>query len=181
MPEEWIIFVGLVQKALVGQNVTTGPPMYKCIERVLKGYAKAEFTQQTNLVGSRSVGNFTTVMAIMTMHICPVLAFQDQKRYMYRDLRKPKTMKVCTFTTRLIHLNNYLPYFPPNCIGQMVKEILYHAIPNSWRKKMTEQDYNYLDRSIQEMSGFFETRVENLEAPVPPVRNLTRGKKFQEK
>ena len=35
MPEEWIIFVDLVQKALVGQNVTTGPPMYKCMERVL--------------------------------------------------------------------------------------------------------------------------------------------------
>ena len=27
-PEEWIVFVDLVQKALVGQNVTTGPPMY---------------------------------------------------------------------------------------------------------------------------------------------------------
>ena len=44
-PEEWITFVNLVQKALVGQNVTTGPPMYKCIERVLKGDAKTEFTQ----------------------------------------------------------------------------------------------------------------------------------------
>ena len=30
-PEEWIIFVDLVQKSLVGQNVTTGPPMYECI------------------------------------------------------------------------------------------------------------------------------------------------------
>ena len=41
---------------------------------------------------------------------------------------------------------------------------------------MTEQSYNYLDRSIQEMSGFFETRVENLETPAPPeaVRSLTR-------
>ena len=44
-PEEWIIFVELVQKALVGQNVTTGLPMYKCMERILKGDAKAEFTQ----------------------------------------------------------------------------------------------------------------------------------------
>ena len=96
-------------------------------------------------------------------------------------------MKVRTFTTRLIQLNNYLPYFPPNCIGQMVtalpddevKEILYHAIPNSWRKKMTEQGYNYLDRYIQEISGFFEIRVENLEtpAPSPAVRSLTRNKK----
>ena len=28
-PEEWIIFMDFVQKSLVGQNITTGPPMYK--------------------------------------------------------------------------------------------------------------------------------------------------------
>ena len=123
----------------------------------------------------------------MTVHIFPVLAYQDQKWYIYRYLRNPKTTKVRTFTTRLIPLNNYVPYFPPDCIGQMVtalpdnevKEILYHAMPNSWRKKMTEQGYSYLDRSIQEMSGLFETRIENLETPATPpaVSSLTRKKK----
>ena len=93
-PEEWIIFVDLVQKALVGRNVTTGPPMYKCMERVLKGDAKAEFTRQANLVGICTVGNFTTVMATMTVYIFSELANQDQKQYMYRYPRKPKTMKV---------------------------------------------------------------------------------------
>ena len=68
-PEEWIIFVDLVQKSLKGQNVSTGPPMYKCMERVLKGDAKAEFLQKANLVGSRTVANFTTVMATMTVHL----------------------------------------------------------------------------------------------------------------
>ena len=79
MPEEWIIFMDLVQKALVGQNVTTGPPIYKHMERVLKGDAKAKFTQQAHLVGSRTVGNFTTVMTIITVHIFSVLSYQDQK------------------------------------------------------------------------------------------------------
>ena len=51
-PEEWIIFVDLVQKSLVGHNITTGPPMYECMERVLKGDTKAEFVQNANLVGS---------------------------------------------------------------------------------------------------------------------------------
>ena len=37
----------------------------------------------TNLVGSCTVGNFTLVMATMTVHIFPVMAYQDQKRYMY--------------------------------------------------------------------------------------------------
>ena len=70
-PEEWIIFVDLVQKSLVGQNVTTGPPMYKCMERVLKGDTKAEFLQQANLVGSHTVANFTMVIAAMTLpYLC---------------------------------------------------------------------------------------------------------------
>ena len=96
-------------------------------------------------------------------------------------------MKVCIFTTRLIQLNNYLPYFPPDGEGQMVtalpddkvKEILYHTMPNLWRKEPTKQVYNYADRSIQEMSGFFKIRVENLEtsAPLPAVRSLTRKNK----
>ena len=95
-------------------------------------------------------------------------------------------MKVQTFTTRFIQLIDYLPYFPSDCVGQMVtvlpddevKEILYHAMPNSWRKIMTKQGYKYLASSIQEISGFFETRVENLETPEPPaaVRSLTRKK-----
>ena len=75
---------------------------------------------------------------------------------MYRYLRKPKMMKVYTFTTRLIQLNNYLPYFPPECVGPIaitqtdskVKEILYHTMPDRQRKKVTKQGYNFLDRSI---------------------------------
>ena len=157
------------------------------MERVLKRDTKVDFMQQANLIGSPTVDNFITVMATMTMHIFLVLVYQDQKQYTYGYLRKPKTMKVRTFTTILLQLNNYFPCFPPDCSGQMVtalpddevKEILYHVMPNFWRKKMTEQGYNYLDRSIQEMSGFFATRVENLETPAPPsaVRSLTRKKK----
>ena len=96
-------------------------------------------------------------------------------------------MRVHTFATRLIKLNKYLPYIPPDCVRQMVtalpdnevKEILHHTMPNLWRKKMTEQGYNYLDRSIQEISGSFETMVENLETPETPpaVRSQPRKKK----
>lgn len=170
-PEEWIIFMDLVQKSLVGQNVTTGPPMYECMERVLTGDAKAEFLQQANLAGARTVANFTTVMNTMTAHIFPTYANRDQRRYMQRYLRKPPDMKVRTFTTRLLQLNAYLAFFPPDRQGQVVeplpeddiKEILYHAMPNTWKRKMIEQGYNYLNSSIQQMTEFFETRVENLE------------------
>ena len=47
------------------------------MERVLKGDARAELTQQANLVRSHTVGNFTTEMATITLHIFLVLANQD--------------------------------------------------------------------------------------------------------
>ena len=49
------------------------------MESVVKGDAKVTYTQQTNLVGCCSVGNFTTVIAKMSLHIFPTLAYQDQK------------------------------------------------------------------------------------------------------
>ena len=95
-------------------------------------------------------------------------------------------MKVHIFTIRLIQLNHYLPYFLPDCVGQMVKplpdevkEILYYIMLNIWMKRKIKQGHNDLDRSIQAMSGFFETRVENLEvsAPKPTVNMRPRKKK----
>ena len=84
---------------------------------------------------------------------------------------KPPDMRVRTFITRLLHLNTNLAYFHPDREGQSVnslpedevKEILYHAMPNMWKKKKVEQGHNYLDGSIQNMTEFFETRIENLE------------------
>ena len=94
-------------------------------------------------------------------------------------------MKVLSFTTRLIQLNTYLLYFPPNRPGQLVtslpdddiKEILYHAMQFTWEKKMVEQGYNYLDCSIHSMAELFETRIENLEKSIPPGVPLINNRK----
>ena len=69
----------LVQKSIVGQNVTMVPPMYECMERVLTGDAKVEFWQQTNLAGSHTVANFTIVMNKMTAHIFLTYENRDQR------------------------------------------------------------------------------------------------------
>ena len=113
----------LVQKIIVGQNVTTGPPMYECMERVLKGDAKAKFLQQANLVGSRAVANFAMVMVTMTLHVFLTYAYRDQRQYVQKYLRKPPDMKVRSFTTRLIQLNTYLPYFPSDRSCQLVTSL----------------------------------------------------------
>ena len=103
---------------------------------------------------------------------------------------KPPGMKVSAFTTRIIQLNTYLPFFPPDRPGQLVisvpnddiKKILYHAMPNTWKKKMV---YNFLNGAIHSMAEFFETRNENVGKSIPlsvPSRNNRKSKKrFQEK
>ena len=56
------------------------------------------------------------------------------------------------------------------------REIFYHAMLNLWKKKMASQEYNNQDRSIQEISGFYEIQVESLETPASPtaVKSLPR-------
>ena len=54
-PDEWNFFVDVLLKALVGQHVATGTPIYKYMKRVLKGDPKAVFLQQANYVGHRTV------------------------------------------------------------------------------------------------------------------------------
>ena len=103
-------------------------------------------------------------MAAMTLHILPTYAYHDQKWYQKRYLRKPRDMKVCAFTTRLSQY--FLPDYPCQFVTPLpndeIKKILYHTMPNFW-KKMTEQGYNYYDGSIQYMAEFFDTRIKNLE------------------
>ena len=81
--------------------------MYQLVQRVLQGDAKAQFDTQAAAHGSQTAANFKAIMATMTVHVFPRYALQDQKRYMRRYLKKPLSMKVCSFTTRLTQLNNY--------------------------------------------------------------------------
>ena len=40
-------------------------------------------------------------------------------------------------------------------------------MPNTWKKKMVEHGYNYIDGAIQSMAEFFVTRIENLDRFYP--------------
>ena len=61
-----------------------------------------------------------------------------------------------------------------------IKAILYHAMPNTWKKKIVEQRYKHLDGPIHSTAEFFETGIENLEKSIPPSipsRNNRKNKK----
>ena len=84
-------------------------------------------------------------------------------------------------------MTTYLRYFPPDRPGQLVtslpdddiKEILYHAMPTMWDKKMVEQGYNYLVGPIHSMAEFFKTRIKNIEKSIPPSVPPRNRKKYK--
>ena len=98
-------------------------------------------------------------------------------------------MKVRSFVSRLQELTFYFEEFPPDTEGQEttllsadeIMEIIYHSIPTTWKNKMIEQDINYLDFNVKEMTDFFETKVENLEPKEDKKKALATAKKAKKK
>ena len=82
----------------------------------------------------------------MTKHAFPAYAFREQKRYLRRHLVSPRTIKLCSFISRLQELNAYLEEFPPDTEGQEtaplsadeIMDIIYHSMPTTWKNKMIE-------------------------------------------
>ena len=68
-------------------------------------------------------------------------------------------------------MNTCIEEFPPDIEGQEtasivideIMDIIYHSMPTTWKNNMIEQVFNDTDSTEKEMTGFFETRVENLE------------------
>ena len=53
-------------------------------------------------------------------------------------------------------------------------DIFYNSMSTTWKNKMIEQDFNRADSTVKEMTDFFRTRVESLEASVATKKKKTR-------
>ena len=51
----------------------------------------------------------------------------------------------------------------------------------TWKKKIIEQCFNYVDFTVKEMSDFFETKIENLEPKEEKKKSSPAAKKSKEK
>ena len=95
-------------------------------------------------------------------NVCPPKALQKVKRFLRRDCRKPRDLKIREFYARVMHINNVeipmLPPFGPNQpIGndEMV-DILVHACPSSWQRELDRQGYDPDQMSLAEVISLFE-------------------------
>lgn len=159
--EEWLIFMRDLKRILVGQNVTTGPPKYAMIRRLILGDTLAVFNKAATEKGNETVANFEACLQEVTTHVFPQRALAHQKRYMRRYMRKPRDMSTREFTARVTELNAYLKEFPPFQEDQHlddpeIMDILEFGVPNSWQKNMVMQGFDPMIHTTAEFVCFCE-------------------------
>ena len=168
--EELLVCLKNIRKVMTGMNVTTGPTQYAMVRRVLQGDALSAFDASATIHGNETVENLKKCFEDLKKHVFPVNAYQRQRHYMNRILRKPKEMTIRQFMTRLSELNEYLGRFPdPSTNVTATKfsdheltDIATNAIPNSWIKAMTYHNFDPLVHTPSDFTSFCE-RIEHVE------------------
>ena len=92
-PERWILFRKNLDKVLIGQNVTTGPPTYAMTRRILEGAALAKFEDLAHDHGTETLKHFALVLEDMGTYVFPRRSLQMETRFMRRYMRKPRKLK----------------------------------------------------------------------------------------
>ena len=92
----------------------------------------------------------------------PKKILQRAKRYLRRECRKPREMKIRTFYGHLTHMaRTELNLLPPFAADQglpddEVVDILLHATPKSWQRHMDLQGFDPVTKTPEEVVQFME-------------------------
>jgi hypothetical protein len=70
-PEEWLMFRKALNKVLIGQNITTGPPTYSMARRLLEGAALSKFDESALVQGAETLLHFEGIMRDITFYVFP--------------------------------------------------------------------------------------------------------------
>jgi hypothetical protein len=160
-PEQWILFRKNLDKILIGQHITTGPPTYAMTRRILEGAALAKFDDATTSRGTETMEHFSQVLDDMGNYVFPRRALQLEKRYMRRYMRKPRNLKMREYMARVEELNNDLGYFPSFMQGSRLVEdelldIYEFGVPATWQKRFLLHGFDPLEHTKQEFLEFCE-------------------------
>ena len=179
-PEEWLEFLRGIKRIIAGLNITSGPSSYAMARQVLQGDALAAFDKAATNYATETVANFKEVLKQVTLHVFPQRALQLQKRYMRRNMRKPKSMTVRAYGNRVVQMRNQLDLYPGgNESGDTLPEdelldILEHGIPVTWQKEMSRQGFVPIEKTVTEFIEFCE-RLEFTELNYHEVRTDKHG------
>jgi len=138
-----------------GQSIRTAPAKFAMAKRLLEGDPLINFENSIALHGDETEENYQAVMRDLMLYIFPKKALRIQKRYMRRQMRKPREMRVRDFVARVQEMNNYLKYFPPFEDVQILPEdeildILESAVPNTWQKEFVRSGFDPIEHDVRE-------------------------------
>ena len=163
-PDKFLKWVKNVKRAAKGQNMTTGPTKFALAKRLLDGGALIAFENAGTAVASETNETFKQAIKDVTEHVFPKSAYQKQKSYMRRFLKKPRDLSTKQFVERVIHINELLERFPdPSSTRTATKmpedeilDLLEVSMPHAWQRHMRLQGFKPLERSIKEFVEFCE-------------------------
>ena len=189
--EEWLRFRNNLGRVVRGQNATGPGAKFALARRLLESEALLATFNNHAATDTETNETFEECLDKVGNLIFPKRALQSQKRYMRRNLRKPGTMKTCTYVARIMELNNYLPLFPRLADGveptklaeDEIKDLLEFGMPKSYQRAMALQGFDPMIHTITEFVEFCERleAVETYDAPTKPAGNLKGSNKTSNK
>jgi hypothetical protein len=101
-----------------------------------------QISERRNFCVALSIEHVETALAADTTMVFLFRAWENQRNWMNRYMKKPPDLSAALTVSGLTRLNNYLPFFPGGSIASTISEselvaILEFSITSSWRKRWT--------------------------------------------
>ena len=183
-----------MNKVLHGLNVTDQDPAIAIVETLLSGtpltlfsdgLEKAKGIYKTERIRAATTGqekaaerakplthddfkrfeNIDLANKHMIERLIPRNTLARVKRYLRRECRKPRDMKVRNYLQHLLRMNlEELPNLPPfqatqSLGGDEMLDIVLYGTPKSWQKEMDRQGFDPMDNTLNAVVDFME-RIE---------------------
>lgn len=182
-------------KIFIGMNITTGHNRSLMAESMMQGTPLTLFQSkvrslaeearetaataapnaaQRNAIRAQELSQHMTNDHVdeglrhVVTNILPRRILPKVKRFIRRECRKPRDMKVRTYMQHLLRINlSELPELPPfrdtNSIGDdELMDIILHGTPKSWQNEMERQGFDPIEHTLNEVVTFME-RIEATE------------------
>ena len=180
-PEDLLCFLNGLNRVIVGQNITNSPAKFSLARNVLLGDALAAFNRESANHATETNQAFLLSLQGLVKHVLPPYALANQKRYLRRHLRKPRTMKFQSFVSRVVEINNYLARFPPFSPNQVLSddelvELIFYGMPKSWIAHFHKSNLDLATFDVSTLSAYGQRMETSEDIEVESVARLRHPK-----
>ena len=147
----------LIEKAIKGNALTTGPTQYAMWRNTLEGTALAQFDKLANAQGNETVENLSEVKKKFVKFFLPKKVLSEHQKYMRHYIKKPYSSSTRRFASAVETVNNYSTAMPPNFNEAQkipedeLKEIIAAKLPYAQREILASQRLDPRTTDLEEL------------------------------